>query len=61
MEKVMPLVEYEPLVLFPKPKISDEEEDRRDMDGVRPLGTRIIEEPRNFRGGKDSHEREAIK
>jgi hypothetical protein len=46
--------------LFPKPKTLDEEKDRGDMDGVGPLGTRIAEEPRNFRGGKDSPEREAI-
>jgi hypothetical protein len=31
MEKVMPTFEYEPLILSPKPKTSDEEENRRDM------------------------------
>jgi hypothetical protein len=37
----------------------NEEEDKRDIDGAWPLGTRIIEEPRNLRGGKKSHEKEA--
>ncbi len=30
----MPSFKYEPLVLFPKPKISDEEEDKGDTDGA---------------------------
>ncbi len=31
--------EYEPLVLFLELKISDEEENKGDTDGARPLGT----------------------
>jgi len=34
MEKVMPTFEYEPLILSPKPKTLDEEEDRRNVDGA---------------------------
>jgi len=34
MEKVMPAFEYEPLVLSPKPKTSNEEENKGDIDGV---------------------------
>ncbi len=54
----MPLFEYEPLVLFPEPKTSNEEEDKGDIDGARPLGTRVVEELGNRRGGKDNLERE---
>ncbi len=42
MEKVVPLFEYEPLVLSLELEISNEEEDRRDIDGVGPTCTKII-------------------
>jgi hypothetical protein len=35
MEKVMPSFEYEPLILYPKPKTLNEEEDRVDTYGAR--------------------------
>ncbi len=38
----MPLFEYEPLIQFPKPQTSNEEEDRGDIDGARPSSTKII-------------------
>jgi hypothetical protein len=60
MEKVMPLFEYEPLVLFPKPETSNEEEYKRDIDGARTSGTKIVEQPRDLKRGKDSPKREAI-
>jgi hypothetical protein len=56
----MPSFEYEPLVLFLKPKISYEEEDRRDIDGAGPSGIRVEEEQGDLGGGKDSPKREAI-
>jgi hypothetical protein len=43
MERVMPSFEYEPLVMFPKLEISDEEENRGDTNGVGPLGTKMAE------------------
>jgi hypothetical protein len=55
MEKVMPSFEYEPLILSLKLKTS-----YGDIDGVGPLSTRVIEEPGNFRGGKDIPRREAV-
>ncbi len=61
MEKVMPSFEYKPLVLSLKLETSNEEEDRRDTDGAWPLGTRIIEEPRDLKGGKKIPKREATK
>jgi hypothetical protein len=60
MEKVLPWFEYEPLVLFPEPKTSDGEEDKRDIDGVGPLGTKVVEQLRDLKGGNDSPERKAI-
>jgi hypothetical protein len=36
MEKVIPLFQYEPLVLTPKSKTLDEEEEREQIDGVGP-------------------------
>jgi hypothetical protein len=45
MEKIMPSFEYEPLVLFLECETSNEEEDKRDTHGARPLGTRVVEEP----------------
>ncbi len=56
----MPSFEYEPLVLSPKPKTLDEEENKRDIGGAWPLGTKVVKEPRDLRGGKDSPEKEAI-
>ncbi len=58
MEKVMPSFEYEPLVLFPRPETSNEEENKGDTYGEGPLGTRFLKEPRYRRGGKDSLEKE---
>jgi hypothetical protein len=37
-----------------------EEEDIRDIDEAWPSGIRVVEEPRDLRGGKDSPEREAV-
>jgi len=61
MEKIMPLFEYEPLVLFPEPETLNEEEDKRDIDGARPSCTRVAKKPRDLRRGKDSPEKEATK
>jgi len=44
MEKVMPSFEYEPLVVSPKPKTLDEEEDKGDIAGAGPLGTKVVED-----------------
>ncbi len=44
MEKIMPSFEYEPLVLFLKPKTSNEEKDKGNIDGAGPLSTKIIQE-----------------
>jgi hypothetical protein len=41
MEKVMTSFEYEPLVIFLEVETLDEEEDKGDIDGVGPLGTRV--------------------
>jgi hypothetical protein len=60
MEKVMTLFEYEPLVVSLEPKISNEEKDIGDTNGVGPLGTKVVKQPRDFRGGKDSLEREVV-
>jgi hypothetical protein len=55
MEKVIPLFQYEPLVLTPKPKTSNEEEERRQINGVGPSKTRTVEEElADLRGGRDS-------
>ncbi len=57
----MPLYEYEPLVMFPKPKTSNEEEEEKgDTDGAKPSSTRVAKEPRNLIGGKDSPEGEVV-
>ncbi len=56
----MPSFEYEPLVLSLEPKTSYEEKDKGNIDGVRPLGTKIIEEESgDLKGRKDSLKREA--
>ncbi len=57
----MPTFEYEPLVLFLEPKTSNEEEDKGDIGGVGPLGTRTAEEePVDLRGGKESSNKEVV-
>ncbi len=61
METVMPLFEYGPLALSPELEISDEEENKGDTNGVGPLSTKVLEQPKNLRGGKASPEREATK
>ncbi len=40
----MPSFEYEPLILSPKLETSNEE-DKRDTNGVGPLGIKVIKEP----------------
>ncbi len=57
----MLLFEYRPLVLSLELKTLDEEENKRDIDGVGPISTRVIKQQRNLGGGKDSLEREATK
>ncbi len=57
----MPPFEYEPLVLFLKLKTSSEEEDKGDIYGVGPLGTRIAKEPGGLKGRTGSLEKEAVK
>ncbi len=57
----MPSFEYEPLVLSPKLKILDAKEDRGDTNGAGPLGTRVLEKPRDLKGGKDSPKKEDAK
>jgi hypothetical protein len=42
MEKIMPLFEYEPLMMSPNPKTSYEEEDGRDTNGVGPSCIKIV-------------------
>jgi len=61
MEKIMPSFEYESLVLFPELKVSDEEEDKGDIDGVGTTDTRVVEELGDLKRRKDSLKREAIK
>ncbi len=60
MERIMPSFEYEPLVLFPQLEIPDEEEDRGNTYGVGPLGTKVIEQPWDLKGRKDSPERKVV-
>jgi len=60
MEKVMSSFEYEPLVPFPKPKTSNEEENKGDIDGVTPLGIRVVDDPGYRRGGKDNIKTEDV-
>jgi len=57
----MPSIEYEPLILFPEPNISNEEEDKGDINGVGSLAIRVPEELGDFRGRKDNLEREDVK
>ncbi len=61
MEKVMPSFEYEPLIIFPKPKTSNEEEDKGNTDGAGPSSTKTTkQELGNLKGRKDSPKREVI-
>jgi hypothetical protein len=60
MEKIIPSFKYEPLILSLELETSNEE-DKGDIDGVRPLGTKILEELGNLRGGKDNPKREDVK
>jgi hypothetical protein len=60
MERVMPSFEYEPLVLSPELETSNEEKDRGDTYGVGLSSTKVIEQLRGLRGGKDSPEREVV-
>ncbi len=59
---VNPLLEmrHELLVLFPESETFDEEEDRRDIVGVGPSGIKVIEEPRDLKGGKESLKRKDV-
>jgi hypothetical protein len=41
MEKIMPSFEYEHLILSPKPKTSNEEENRMDTYRARPSSTKV--------------------
>jgi hypothetical protein len=43
MKNVMPSFEYEPLVLFLELDTLDEEEDKRDIDGVVPSNIKVVE------------------
>ncbi len=55
----MPSFEYEPLILFPEPKTSNEVEDKGDTNGVGPSCTKTSkQELGDLRGGKDSLKRE---
>ncbi len=57
----MPEFEYEPLIFSLEPETSYEEEDRGDINGVGPLGTRTTEkELGDFKGGKESPNKEVV-
>jgi hypothetical protein len=43
MEIIMPTFEYELLILFLEPETSNEEKNKGDIDGVGPLGTKMVE------------------
>jgi hypothetical protein len=59
MEKVIPSFQYEYLVLIPKLEILNEEEERGNMNGAGPLGTKIKEEEQiDLEGGKYSPQKE---
>jgi hypothetical protein len=59
MEKVIPFFQHEPLILIPKSKTSNEEEERGQTDGVRPSKTRTIKvEPIDLKRGRDSSQKE---
>jgi hypothetical protein len=60
MGKVVPSLEYEPLVLSLELRTSNEEENKGDIDGVGPSCIRIVEEEqRDLIGGMDTPKREA--
>ncbi len=46
--------------MSPKLETSNEE-DKRDTNGVGPLGIKVIKEPWNFRGGMESPKKEVAK
>ncbi len=54
MEKVMPLFEYEPLNLFPKLETSNEEKNKGDTNEVGPSSIKVVEQPKDLKGIKDS-------
>ncbi len=55
MEKIIPSFQYKPLVLAPELETSNEEEEKRHIDGVGWLETKTTEdEPTNLKGGRDS-------
>ncbi len=56
----MPSFEYEPLVMSPKLETSNEVEDRRDIYGARPSNTKVVKEPRNFKGRMESPKKEVV-
>jgi hypothetical protein len=60
MEKVIPFFQYEPLVFTPKSKTLDEEEEKRQINGVRPSKTRTTEEEQvDLKRGRDNSQKEA--
>ncbi len=55
MEKVIPSFQYEPLIFTLKPKTSDEEKERGNIDGARPSSIRTKEEElTNLKRRKDN-------
>jgi hypothetical protein len=59
MEKLMPSFKYEPLIMSPELETSNEEEDKRNIDGAKPSFIRTLEEELgDLRGGKDSLKKE---
>ncbi len=60
MEKVILSFQYEPLVISLELETLDEEEDKGNTHGAGPSSTWTKEEePRDFRGRKDSPQKEA--
>jgi hypothetical protein len=59
MEKVIPLFQYELIVLIPKPKTLDEEEEKENTNGAKPSRIRIeMEELANVKERRDNFHRE---
>ncbi len=59
MEKVIPLFQYEPLVLIPKSETLDEEEEKGQINGVGPSNIKTTEEePVDLRKGRDNSQKE---
>jgi hypothetical protein len=50
----MPSFEHEPLILFPKPKIINEQKDKGDTNGVGLSCTKVVEWLGDFKRGKDN-------